>query len=293
LSEKKITEKQKYKMPRQRPLPKKLANDKRVENRKKAETKRDPRASHSSTPRMKRNCHRVPHTEYIPLPSSLSTTLPEVEKADNGVWPWPPEISQTFAISIRPERMQALRRRFGPWSCHVTHFPGTNGRNINPNAMKPNIAGKFSRGEIGCYNSHVRLWNQISKENDDKIFLVLEDDAAIFYNKETSQRLRLLFDELKELQNLWDIVYLGHYSDDTAGARVAPFLYEAPLWQGLFACLLTPKAARALSEHAWPMRHQSDKYVGEFISSGKFRALRMDPRLGYVVTAWSDTMKIV
>lgn len=230
---------------------------------------------------------RAPQGRYVPV--NNKRIVKPVEKEKNA-WPWPKEITAAFAISIRPERFRSLQTRMGPWGKHVRLFAGTDGRRIDRKKWSSKIRGNFKRGEIGCYDAHVRLWNRIAKMSGP--VLVMEDDASMFYNQETSQRLRHIFDELKRTKQKWDILYLGHYGDRMVGAEVAPGIRVASMWQGLFAYLITPRAAKILANGAWPMRHPSDMYVGTKIKPGQIRALRAEPRFCFVVTRNSDTSGI-
>jgi hypothetical protein len=236
----------------------------------------------------KRVGNRRVQARYIPVTNS--NILKNVTKKNNE-WPWPGEIKGAFAISIRPERYQALKQRLGPWQKYVRLFGGTNGHHINRRQWAKKVRGNFKRGEIGCYDSHVRLWQKVATMNGP--VLILEDDAALFYNQQTSQRFRHLFDEITKKNPKWDLIYLGHYGDMLAGAPVAPGLHAAKVWQGLFAYIIKPEAARKLVQGAWPMRSPSDVYVGSFISRGVLHALRAEPRFCFVVTRNSDTAGIV
>lgn len=242
---------------------------------------------------------QVPQTHYVRVHIKNKHLMAEVEKDEStGHWPWPKtHIAAAYAISIRPTRFQDMKRRLGPWSSHVQMFHGTNGHHINYAQWRHKLCNikwkgkRFRRGQIGCYDSHARLWKHIAS-NYKKPVLIMEDDASLFYNREMSQRLHHLFVELNQKSVQWDIIYVGHYGDNQYGNEVATGIHVAKSWQLLCCYLIKPSAASVLAEHAWPMREPCDVFLQRFIKSGKLRVLRVQPRLCYVVSLQSDTTDI-
>ena len=63
---------------------------------------------------------------------------------------------------------------------------------------------QLTMGAIGCYLSHVKVWEHILK-HDNEIVLVLEDDAKLPENF-----LSEVNDNVKYIPNDWDIILLGY-----------------------------------------------------------------------------------
>ena len=63
---------------------------------------------------------------------------------------------------------------------------------------------QLTKGGIGCYLSHVKIWENILKNNY-KYALIFEDDAKVPPNIS-----KIIETELKFIPNDWDIVLLGY-----------------------------------------------------------------------------------
>ena len=212
---------------------------------------------------------------------SEETHLPKIVPNAAGEFPWPPEIKKAFAISIRPLRFQALQRRLGPWHKHVTFFPGTNGLKLAH--RRPPL----SRGQWGCYSSHVRVWQQV--RNLKYPALIMEDDASLFYHEQVARRFRHLFDQIKKHQIKWDILYVGHSTEKNVGIGLCKGVAKTIPWDGLFCYMLTPLGAKKLLRRAHPFRCAVDWYVAKEIYLHRLTAIRANPSFGFVVPAKSGS----
>ena len=116
---------------------------------------------------------------------------------------WPTNIP-TFVISINPKRQQHFMDRF----LHkCTPFQGTNGKTINESQWRREnrlISYDLKRGEIGCYDSHLRLWEMLVK-NEIPMALICEDDVNLSGNQQQSQYFNTLLSEVK--QTTFDVRY--------------------------------------------------------------------------------------
>ena len=63
---------------------------------------------------------------------------------------------------------------------------------------------QLTKGAIGCYLSHVKIWENILK-NESQIALIFEDDAQV--PKDLNKRIHA---EMKNIPNDWDIVLFGY-----------------------------------------------------------------------------------
>jgi hypothetical protein len=208
--------------------------------------------------------------------------LPLVRKNSRGEYILHPDLRNAYAISIRTPKWRALQRRLGPWRKHVKHFQGT----VVPSATAAD--SRLSAGQLGCYDSHVRLWKKIARENS-KAF-IMEDDVALFYHPQVSQRLNYLFQQIRKRKIAWDILFVFHSTGETGGRKLAPGVSTVVPWDGLYGYVIKASGARKLLRHAYPVRNAVDMYVAEQIVKGRVRAIRSNPSLGFVVPGKSDTM---
>jgi GR25 family glycosyltransferase involved in LPS biosynthesis len=226
----------------------------------------------------------------------LRFKLPAIEKQldekNNNELPWPKQIQQSYVISIRKHRLNAFNQRMGPWSKHVTHLPGTVGANLNAR-NKAKIRGhqkRFSNGQMGCYDSHVRVWKKVVENNCTT--LVMEDDASMFYNEEIAQRFAHLFQQLESNKIAWDFIYLGTYETAVVNNPVAQGIYPCTEWHGLFCYLIKPSAAKLFLNNAFPMTRAVDVSLQKFMGSqSKLKFYKAVPRFGFVVSLNSDTRR--
>jgi GR25 family glycosyltransferase involved in LPS biosynthesis len=74
-------------------------------------------------------------------------------------------------------------------------------------------------GSIGCYLSHMSIWNYAynSKKKDENYILILEDDAT--FEKHGIENIEITIDMLMYLD--WDILYFGH-SPKLKGSIIYP-----------------------------------------------------------------------
>lgn len=63
---------------------------------------------------------------------------------------------------------------------------------------------QLTKGAIGCYLSHVKIWENILKHKYDNV-LIFEDDAKI-----PEDLNKKIFDNMKHVPNDWDIVLFGY-----------------------------------------------------------------------------------
>ena len=209
---------------------------------------------------------------------------------------WPASyFPRAFAISIRDERWRGMQARLGPWKDRVEHWRGTNGRLLRKRNWEMN--GKcvnrcmLMRGQLGCHDSHTRLWEYMIEQNIPQA-LIMEDDANFRYHERTLEVVKQAFTEIEERNLEWDLLYLGKGTNEHR-RQVAPHLVIPKTHQGLFCYVLTLRGARRLVRASHPYRIPVDVLAGNIADSNQIRALALAPKLCYVVHVRSDTGTIV
>jgi len=75
----------------------------------------------------------------------------------------------------------------------------------NKKVITPIITNQYSKGTIGCYLSHIKMWTKIRKEKL-KHSIILEDDFHINSNFKND-----IHNVLRELPSTYDICYLFYH----------------------------------------------------------------------------------
>lgn len=225
------------------------------------------------------------------------TKLPTIRlnvKLPSGEYEWPPELQPAYAITIREERWRNLVNRFGPWAKHITKFLGTDGRTINKNLWRTKgrigVQCPMRRGELGCYDSHMRLWKTVIDNGLDHA-LIMEDDAAITYGPVLAERLHVAMEIVKKYNVAYDILFIGH-GRNSPKEEVAPGIVKVRTIHGMIAYLLSKTGAEKLMQHAIPMKVPVDVLPIQLAKAGRLTVLAVYPSLFGVVPVHSDTYNI-
>lgn len=242
--------------------------------------------------------NKQPQPYHVSIKRRLHFPLPAIQKQQDNqnkgkeILPWPSQIKKSYVISIRANRLDAFRKRMGPWDKQIIHLPGTVGAKLNTK-QKLKIRGnqrRFTAGQMGCFDSHARVWKKVIEDNC--ITLVMEDDASIFYEEEIAQRFAHLFQQLEKNKIQWDFIYLGTYETSVTNKPVAQGIYPCTEWHGLFCYLIKPSAAKVFLKNAFPMKRPVDVYLKQFMEpNSKLKFFKAVPRFGFVVSLTSDTNK--
>ncbi|KAM9327092.1 inactive glycosyltransferase 25 family member 3 [Gastrophryne carolinensis] len=128
--------------------------------------------------------------------------------------------NEVFLINLqrRPERRERMLRSLYELEISCRVMDAVDGRALNSSAIKsmginllPGFYDPFSgrtltKGEVGCFLSHYKIWKEIVDRQLD-VTLVFEDDVrfeAFFKRK----MIRLL-DDVRESGLDWDLIYIG------------------------------------------------------------------------------------
>ena len=124
--------------------------------------------------------------------------------------------------------------------------------------------GRFSHnnigsyGAIGCYLSHISLWKQLLKSNDE-MYLIFEDDVNI--NNTISEFDNKLNEYLTHVyKEDWDIIFLGYIFLNNK-IEFTYFNQVNDIIFGLQAYIINKKGAQKLLKSALPIVDQLDSYI--------------------------------
>lgn len=219
--------------------------------------------------------------------------LPLSAKEENCVaqlWP----LTKIFIISIRPKRLRRCLERMGALAQFATIVPACNGEQIDRRQWSDSLypGGRLRRGELGCFESHCRIWRYMVEECVPQA-LILEDDAQLYPTAAVCQHLLWIKKDLAQIE--WDIVCLGRSSEKRLnGPRLTPRLVISGDFYGLFAYSLKQAAAIVLLQHSVPFQEPVDILISSLGLSGKLRVLACEPEVLNVVNETSsDTISIV
>jgi GR25 family glycosyltransferase involved in LPS biosynthesis len=154
---------------------------------------------------------------------------------------------------------------------------GLLGAPADPIDQAPQSHLSLTRPAIGCFLSHLAVWRWMIAQGIPRL-LVLEDDAAPApgYN---AARLRGVLAELPDdagLTLLGRIIMHG-LAERPGGSSLARMYY----FNGTFAYLITPAAARLLLQHLVPLRCHIDHQISSTLieQRQRFAAYCVEPPL--------------
>lgn len=130
-------------------------------------------------------------------------TIPET----SGSSVWPTHIP-VYAISINATRQERFKRRFNYPSII---WQGTNGKTMDVGKLKREgvlMSSSLTRGEIGCYDSHLRLWDKLIREKN-PMAIICEDDVNLTGDTIQTKYLNTLLNEIKPSN--FDIMFLSWF----------------------------------------------------------------------------------
>ncbi|VDO36454.1 unnamed protein product [Haemonchus placei] len=141
--------------------------------------------------------------------------------ASKFVRPWTPEpqlwdVEKIYMINLkrRPERRARMERIFEILGVDATYWEATDGQNlptnyqyrILPGYMDPYHKRPIKAGEIGCFLSHYRIWQDVVQLGLSRI-VVFEDDLR--FTDGGLERIKEVLEDLDVSKMEWDLIYLG------------------------------------------------------------------------------------
>lgn len=223
---------------------------------------------------------------------------------------------RAFVVSLQHERLDSFISRLPPRleTC-MTHVAATDGRSINLTEWQehglynssvneqlandtafaqvfPKPHPSLTRGELGCHDSHRRIWWAMVQQNIPAALIC--EDAAWITGKEELQMLQVAH-ELKISSTSFHILYLGtnwtpHLKPVHGTNLSEPNIYG--LFHVTHAYVLTLEGARILLSRSLPALYPVDVYIASQLRYG-LRALQTNKSIvGTDRMARSDTQRI-
>lgn len=178
------------------------------------------------------------------------------------------KIAMSYVINLETDkdRFKILKRQLKHANLPYTRFEAILGKNVSKNDplykfyFSEKGKEKLKPAQIGCSLSHIYLWNKISKEPKNNVYLVLEDDAVV--PVDFNYRLNTY---MKQLPDDWEMLLLG--CNMTIGS------YYSSNWihkrkkirkngnYGLYGYVLRPYAAKKLLKICEGMDTTIDHYL--------------------------------
>lgn len=132
-------------------------------------------------------------------------------------------LDKVFVINLarRTERRNRMLYCLNELGLNATFIEATDGRALTetdlesmgvrlmPGYKDPYYKRPITKGEIGCFMSHYRIWAKVISEGLDEV-LVLEDDVR--FEPYFRFKLHTVLNELRRLKVSWDLVYIGRKS---------------------------------------------------------------------------------
>uniref|UniRef100_A0A6C0BPN7 Glycosyl transferase family 25 domain-containing protein n=1 Tax=viral metagenome TaxID=1070528 RepID=A0A6C0BPN7_9ZZZZ len=203
----------------------------------------------------------------------------------------PAPLENCFVISIRQKRLEDFfQQDLGPLREHFSVVTGVNGSQLDRNALaavyKPiNQWNVLTRGEIGCFLSHLGIWKQMCELKLPYAFIV-EDDCQVPPLADLQRALQ----EVNSVDPTWKVFLLGRnprFKQDAK--RVTAHLSIPRRSWGLFCYFITLEGARHLVAKGHPIRAAVDVFVSSCKMRGKYALIR---DLAHVRSVKSDTVNI-
>ncbi len=122
---------------------------------------------------------------------------------------------------------------------------------------------ELSKGGVGCYVSHVNLWNFVNETVHDDAVVVLEDDTL------PTLEFKELKHRLAQAPADWDVILLGAIYDTCM--VVNRYYCRAKRFFGTHGYIIRKKATRYLVPRSLPIRQQIDSWMSDLSESGELK----------------------
>jgi glycosyl transferase family 25 len=179
------------------------------------------------------------------------------------------------------QRRAAMETRLAAVGLDYTRFPAIDGRadwdrlapGVDQPAFRRNVGREVLPGEIGCYASHLGVWQALI-DSPHEMALILEDDV-VFHDD-----LLAALDIVLAARESWDMVKLNHIRAKQPVLRRRLGAYRLNAYVGAFtgmgAYLITRRFAVAQMPSMRPVRRPIDHELDRF-DVRRFRHYGLEP----------------
>jgi hypothetical protein len=202
---------------------------------------------------------------------------------------WPSNIP-VYVISINTTRQERFKGRFNYPS---KIWKGTNGKTMDVGKLKREgilMSSSLTRGEIGCYDSHLRLWETLIREKT-PMAIICEDDVNLTGDTNQAKYFNTLLEEIKPSN--FDILFLSWFRPD-GGVRATSHTRHQWCFHQLWAYLVTYDGlVKVMNDIRVRKMHMPvDVALWDAHSRGVIRNIVAYPPLCLTVGEHSDTQNI-
>jgi glycosyl transferase family 25 len=201
-----------------------------------------------------------------------------------------------YVITMKnPDRMENIRKQQKKLSKHIQVVDAVVGKDLNLDNFHP-IENRFSKvhsvmkREVGCYLSHLKVYDMIRAKGSPGYSVIFEDDFDIKPNfKQKFEKT------LKELEGRdFDILMVGIYNGD-GGDHVVGDVYEIPKGKpdvyGCHACVIKNKNIQKILDNLKTIEHLIDCSIYDKAKSGELTVYATIPTLVDFLPELGSTIK--
>jgi len=191
----------------------------------------------------------------------------------------------TYIISLehRYDRRKHIVKEINDNGIRFKFFTATDGERLTKADLKyitKRSKTNLSKGSIGCAISHIKIWESISTQDSNNIFLILEDDVILLPNFVTKFKILL-----SELPVNFDLIYIGGFNNRGRDIQyfVNKYLFKSynPR-RGFYSYIINPKSAKKLIDLIKPFDLSYggiDTIIGKLTRKGKLEIYQIYPSI--------------
>lgn len=242
------------------------------------------------------SAHSMSHLTRLPVETlslSLPSPPPNMPLMRDG---WFTKLSPVLVISIRGRQWRLLQQRMAAVRDHLVLIRGTNGMKINKSEWireRKLATSRLKRGQVGCYDSHVRCWKYMI-DHQLPYALILEDDALINCTAGMKNKISQVLRDVENHDPHWQLLYLARSRKRQPIKKRLTSHLAIPQYVswGCFGYAVSLAGARILLGRSQPIRQTLDRYVS-YMGEHHLRTYTAWPSLFWVTDHKSDTKHIV
>lgn len=192
--------------------------------------------------------------------------------------PSPPlPITDIWVLSLPSEDrgLHVMRENLSKYGIDLSKaspFPGIDGRTLPLETVQTfqESVQNAGKGVLGCYLSHVAMWERAAKLPEESRILILEDDAQLVRN----------VNKIPQECAPYDYIYLGHV--ETLGDKIFPGFQKSIQPVCTHAYIVSPEGARKLLR-SHTKADAIDIEIIRMIQSGQINAVSCFPNRPFAI----------